>query len=268
MTHAAFVLSTGRCGTQWLASHFKRAFAEQLSVEHEPLHIAYEPRKMLKRSEPNDTSDPQKILDHADEIERRLMRGSYLECGHPCWSAIPFFARRFPGQVRVIHLVRHPAPTAFSGLTHLRYCPPLLPGIHQEKTPLSPTDEGVRFPEYRERWAALTPFEKCLYYWLEVNAFGVNQQTQLGVPWLRLRYEDLFAGDGLQRLTEFLELPVQQSTHLRIDQQVDEYRSLTNQLPDLRAIERHERVLELARKFGYDPLQVNESGLRRRYNGV
>ena len=48
---AIFILSTGRCGTQWIASELGRAFPE-LHVAHEPLRNEYFPRRMLSAKTP------------------------------------------------------------------------------------------------------------------------------------------------------------------------------------------------------------------------
>lgn len=52
MRHATFVLSTGRCGTQWLAQALGAAMGNRIRVEHEPLHNDYAPRRMLGAGDP------------------------------------------------------------------------------------------------------------------------------------------------------------------------------------------------------------------------
>ena len=52
MHQATFVLSTGRCGTQWLAEALGRVFEGRLRVEHEPLHLGYLPRERLAGATP------------------------------------------------------------------------------------------------------------------------------------------------------------------------------------------------------------------------
>ena len=266
MPFVTFVLSTGRCGTQWLAHHLSAAGAPALSVDHEPLDNSYHPRLMIGVQDPAslEAGFSAPILAHADEIERRLDSGSHVECGHPCWSTIPWFARRFAGRVRVIHLTRHPVPTACSWLTHQAYCPPFLPHL-QEKVLLSPFDAGVRFPEYQEVWPSLTPYEKALYYWTEINAFGLALEQNLGVPWLRLKYEELFGGNGIAALHDFLGLPPASPETDDRRTQVDQYRYLAAGLDDWQAITRHPRTLHTSQQLGYDPLSVNASALQQRY---
>lgn len=268
MSFAVFVLSTGRCGTQWLAEHLPHSYSDRLQVEHEPLHNFYYPRRnLLARTLGDlDAEAAEAILPHVEEIETCLTQRSYLECGHPCWSAILALADRFRGRIRVIHLVRHPVPTAFSWLTHRAYEPPLLPFL-PTKTLLSPFDPGVRLPEYQERWEGLTPFEKCLYYWGEVNLFGLAQEAALGVPWLRLTYEELFYADGLERTLEFLELPPAEPLMAARAESVDRFHSLTPQRPDMNLLGSHPRIIEAARAFGYDAEEIDLAALQRRYQG-
>ena len=266
MTYATFVLSTGRCGTQWLAARLGEAYGDVLHVEHEPLRDGYRPRQMLaaRGSLPRDADTAGRIRSHVDAIGQRLDTRGYVECGHPCWSAIPYLASQFPGRVRVIHLTRHPVPTALSWLTHQAFSPPLLPHL-SEKLLLSPFDEGVAFPEYRDLWMALTPFERCLYYWAEVNAFGLDQRARLSVPWLEIRCEALFGDDGLTDLLSFLELPPSESMRSARDATVDRFRYATLDWPDLALAEQHVSVVDVARRLAYDLRDVEPQALRRRY---
>jgi len=269
MNFAAFILSTGRCGTQWLATALAEAYPDRLAVEHEPLHAGYEARKVLQHTAvANDAPQlPPEVVGHMEAIEARLATHTYIECGHPSWSTIPCLAERFRGHVKVIHLVRHPVPTSWSWLTLQAFQPPLLPHI-APRTLLTPFDDGIRFVEYRARWQSLAPFEKCLYYWSEVNAFALALQPRLGAPWLRLRYEDLFHGDGLQRLLEFLQLPPLESILHRRGDVIDDNHSVLADREDWRVIRDHPRAVAIAQQIGYDVDAVDEIALDRRYSSV
>lgn len=259
MHQAIFVLSTGRCGTQWLAEALGRVFEGRLRVEHEPLHLGYLPRERLAGATP-----PEAVQRHLDAIEAELAHRPYLECGHPCWSALPWIAQRLPGRVRVIHLVRHPLPTALSWLTHQAYQPPLLPHL-PEKVLLSPFDAGVRFPAYRARWPALTPFEKSLYYWLEVNAFALALEAEGALPWLRLRFEDMFAAEALHALLGFLCLPQDPRLEALRAQRIDRHASVLAGPERLAAWAEHPDVVKLAQALGYAMEGPEASALLQRY---
>src|SRR5262249_42648763 len=153
MRGPTFVLSTGRCGTQWLARFFRENLGDAATVTHEPILDSW-------------SKHPEDVDVHLRFIDDTLKRHGYIECGYALWKSIPFLIDRFAPDVRIIHLVRHPVPTAWSWLTHRAFCEPLLPHL-PEKVLLSPFDEGVQFSQYRERWSSMSPYEKALYYWLE-----------------------------------------------------------------------------------------------------
>ncbi|HLX62428.1 MAG TPA: hypothetical protein VKX17_14215 [Planctomycetota bacterium] len=270
MSFAVFILSTGRCGTQWIASQLSQHYGELYHVEHEPLHNAYCPRRMLGCRSPDKMGgeDSASILAHADCIEHHLEKKNYIECGHPCWSTLPYFAGRFRGRLRIVHFVRHPIPTAYSWLTHGAYQPPILPHL-QMKELLSPFDAGISFPEYRERWSAMTAFERCLYYWAEVNAFAHRFEARPGAPWLRISFERLFNSDALTQLLWFLKLPPKPELVAAKSSKIDAFHHVTGTRPDFSVIEKHRRVLEIARALGYDPVKLDSDAteLYRRYTG-
>ncbi|MEO8362248.1 MAG: hypothetical protein ABI672_19630 [Vicinamibacteria bacterium] len=267
MHRATFVLSTGRCGTQWLARKLDAAFKDSLRVSHEPLDNEYQPRLMLGRRTPHalDEKSCSVILRHVEEIERGLEIKPYVECGHPCWSTLPYLASRLGEKMQILHLIRHPIPTALSWLSRSAYLPPLLPHL-REKVLLSAFDEGVTFTEYRDRWSSLLPFEKCVYYWAEVNAFGLNLEKRATVPWLRVSFENLFEGRGLESIERFLGVPDVPSIQGERAEIVDEHRSLIGEgLPDLDIWRSHPALLETAIRLGYDSSDLDHESLGWRY---
>jgi len=266
MNDALFVVSTGRCGTQWLAAALERSFGDGAVIEHEPLDHDYAMRAMLAARDPRrleeDRAEP--LLDHIARIEEVLQSKPYIECGHPSWSTIPYLVERFAGRVKLVHLVRHPVPTALSWVSHYAYCPPEAPHL-PEKVLVSPFDEGVRHPSYRERWPSMTPYEKSLYYWLEVNSLAVEMTERRDVPSLTIRYEDLFAGDALDRFLIFANAPLENRDRAAEREHVDRFHYFCPIWTDLGAIATHPEVLSLAEKLGYDAMEFDEEQLRRRY---
>jgi hypothetical protein len=261
MGNALFVLSTGRCGTQWLADVLAQALRGRAEVQHEPLGDDYAPREMLGAGAHPEPDLADFIGEHVRDIEETLATRDYVECGHPLWSSLPYLLRRFAGRARVVHLVRHPVPVAFSWLTMSAYTPPFASHV-PERVLLSPFDAGVQFPAFRERWPSMSPYEKALFYWAEVNALGLRLEREAGVPWLRVRFEDIVRGDALARLVEFAggdpAAPVSRGV-------VDKFVYLTECWADPRLIERHPEVVALARELGYDPLHFDAEKLRSRY---
>jgi hypothetical protein len=246
MFTATFFLSTGRCGTQWLAANLAREYGGEIRVEHEPLQLEYEPRRMLAPgAEPSPAARA-----HVEEVRRTLAERPYVECGHPCWSSLPWIAEALAGHVRIVHLVRHPAAMAASWVSRGAYIPPILPHLPQ-RILISPFDAGVSFPEYRDRWPAMLPFEKCLLYWAEVNAFALRLEQRRPAPWLRLPYEDLFAEAGAEELIEFLDLPPRPGFLAARATREDAWRSLPESTCDPALLERHPEIIALAEKLGY-----------------
>lgn len=201
----------------------------------------------------------QRLLDHVQQVEQTLATKPYIECGHPLWSSLPYLLSHFDGQARVVHLTRHPVPTAWSWLTQRAYCPPLAPHL-PERVLLSPYDDGVFFISFREKWAALTAYEKALYYWTEVTAFAMRLRETAAAPWMQVQIEELFAG---RRVDELLDFAGVAAAPARVEP-VDRFHFLAN-VCDPSLIQRHEEVMEVARACAYDPLDYDEAGLYRRY---
>lgn len=260
MFSATFVMTTGRSGTQWLASQLAEAAGGRATVEHEPILDDYRPRTMLAVHDPHRLREDYAgaVLQHVEWIESVLAEREYIETGYPVWATLPWLAERLRGRIRIVHLVRHPVPVAFSWVTHRAYCTPF--AAHTpERILLSPFDEGVRFPEYRDRWASLPPQEKVLYYWLEVNAAAMKLEQRTSAPWLRVRLEDL-RGETLARLHAFVGLP----TPAAAKGVVDEHRFTSDQPWDPARIADHPRVVELARQLGYDPFGYGAAKIEKR----
>ena len=260
-----FILSTGRCGTQWLSASLAECYGDLAVVTHEPIKRAYRPRTLLGSRDLAALPDADFVDKHLAQIESHLATRPYIECGWPCYGALRNLAQRFAGRIRIVHLVRHPVPTAASMVTHLYYHEPDRPDRLNELALLTPDDAGASFPEYRERWDRMERFEKCLYFWAEINALGLRLEAELGVPWFRVKTEEIFRSDGLDRLLDFLELPRRETMIAARAKRVDQYMMGTNVPLRAAVIAEHPRVMELARAFGYDPLDYNENWLNARY---
>ncbi len=272
MNRAVFFLSTGRCGTQWLARNLGASYPDCAVVEHEPLHDAYRSSELLVHRDLAGARSAAVIREHVSKIDAVLESRMYIECGWPSWGALPYLARHFVGRIAIVHLTRHPIPTACSLVTHGTYQPPVIPGLHPEKIPLSPFDAGVTLPEYREIWDTLDPFQRCLYFWTELHRFGLDLETGLGTefatPWLRLRYEDMMTPDGLTRLLAFLGLAPHDTMFDAITNHEDRFVYLADRWWDVSAARDLPGLADTAAALGYDLSDVDEAALRRRYLGM
>ena len=59
------------------------------------------------------------VAGHIARIGRAVR--PYAETGWPLFPALPLLAARFPERLRIVHLTRHPVPSALSHLAHGSY---------------------------------------------------------------------------------------------------------------------------------------------------
>ena len=248
---ATFFISTGRCGTQWLSKTLQDAFASQAVVTHEPIRAAYKPRCYLRSETLEDMLCDPVVSEHIAGIEATLDGGTaYVEVGWPCYPALPLLARRFRDRIRFVHLVRHPVPTAISLATHRLYERDdwITDGA------ISPMDPGVVHKELAPAWEALTIYEKCLFWWTEINLYGLElERMQPEVPYLRIRYEDLFASGeptALQQIVSHCGLAFFPELSAARAQRVDAWQHPGPSV-NQRVILKYRHIVELAEQLGY-----------------
>lgn len=112
----------------------------------------------------------------------------------------------------------------------------------------------------------MTPFEKCLYYWAEVNAFALRLEKTFQGPWLRLTAEELFGGEGLVRMLGFLGLGVRDPIVAARAQIVDVHRFMIGSaIPDPAVLDAHPVITRTARCLGYESATIDLNMLRQRY---
>jgi hypothetical protein len=264
----AIFLSAGRCGTQWLAAGLRERYP-RIRVEHEPLGPLYRPRRYFRRY-----ADPAAILE-VPEVRRHVARlahtGHYVETGWPVFAALPLFAERFDDRLRVVHLTRHPVPSALSHLAHSSYAGSGRDDAYTRLATLAPTDPAVFQPEYAQRWNELTPYEKCLFWWTEVSLFGLEFERRYPrIPFLRVKSEDLLAGDRgtLEALLAFLGVPWDERWIGRTERIVDRWHHHTEREVDPLEVRRHPKAVDAARRLGYDAAAIDLAGLEGRYRGA
>ena len=208
MAICCFVISPGRCGTQWIAHQLKFQLQEIARVEHEPIHFSYAPYI-------NSPSFPlveqkEKILKHLESIAHTLESGlSYIECGFPCWRHIRWMISELSYidnvSFKVIQIVREPMSNAHSLLKINAYVPPLLPHM-RTKVLLSPDSPEAHFYELLDVWHEFSPFDKCLFYCCELYKEGEILRQQLPEhDFLRLNFEDMFNAESMAEVMSFLQ---------------------------------------------------------------
>ncbi|WDE05957.1 sulfotransferase domain-containing protein [Thalassomonas viridans] len=268
--YACFILSTGRCGTQWLTRYLIELLAQHSNtnteVRHEPLGNQYAP--IANAPSAALTTNKDIIEQHLDDIQQFLARGkNYIETGFPCWRHISWFADRLKVPVKVIHLTRHPVYTSVSWLKLNAFVPPFLPHL-PEKELFTPFAPGAKLPCYQQNWQQLSPFEKCLYYWGEVHmqALAYQQDGPLN-HWLNISYETLFTKQSLNRLTQFLGLTatagqISASKEYCTENKIDSYGGMIQADVNPEEIFRHPEIIKLANTLGYHELTIDKQTLR------
>lgn len=261
-------LSTGRCGTQWLAMHLADVYADLAVVTHEPLGPAYRCREFFRTGRLADMAAVPEIAAHLDAVDETLTRATYIETGWPVFSAIPLFAQRFGARLRVVHLTRHPVPTAISHMVHKTYAgSPRVDG-YTELAALDPFCDGVAHSGLGARWDDLTPFEKTLFWWTEVHLYAEEVSTRYPeVPFHRVKSEELLSGNPqpLRDLCEHLHLPFRAILTQRMSKPIDQWRHRTEMEFDWRRTLDHPQTLALAERLGYRMKDVDDAALASRY---
>jgi hypothetical protein len=261
-------LSTGRCGTQWLTAGLRELHPE-LDVEHEPIGPLYRPRLYFRRY-----ADPESILSVPEVAEHvaRIAGGPrpYVETGWPLFPVLPLLAQRIPERLRIVHLTRHPVPSALSHLAHSSYAGSPRDDAYTRWATLGPGDAGVFQPAYAARWERLSPYERCLFWWTEVHLFALELPRRIPeVAFLRVRAERLLAGERseIERLLTFMGLPWRSGWLAHAERMVDRWHHHTDQDVDPLAVRRHARTVEVAGELGYDIGALDVVALEARYRG-
>lgn len=260
-------LSAGHCGTGRLAHDLGELYPE-VAVAHEPLGPRYAPRRFFRRY-----TDPEAILSvpevaaHVRWIER--LDRPYIETGWPLLSVLPLLAALLGERLRVVHLTRHPVPTALGHLTHGAYAGGARNNLTTRLATLGPTDGNVFQPQYASAWSGLSLYEKCLFWWTEVGMYGLEFPGRIAsVPFLRVGAEQILGGerDELRRLLGFADLPWRDGWIDRIDTSWDRWHHPADTAVNPLEVHRHPVTVEVARRLGYDLSGLNLGALLARYD--
>lgn len=266
-----FFLSPGRSGTQWIGESLARHYSDLAVVEHEPIHANYAPRKALRVQDLDGLANRMPIVkDQLNRIDTVVASGKhYIEAGWCVFAWLPWFIARYPGRVTLVHFTRHPVHFAYSTESHAFYQPELRDDGYTRNAQLEPGDPGVLHKEYARRWTAMRPFEKCLYQWLEVNAYILElARRHPEVPYLHMRMEDLTAdrSGSWNALLAFLKFPAGRLlAGPERQQRVDRFRFLIDRVADPKIVMDHPEVVKMATALGYDVLAVDRRAAARRY---
>jgi hypothetical protein len=262
-------ISSGRCGTQWLAAWLDATYDDLALTLHEPVGTAYRSSVLLREPAQGDVLDGIDVVRaHLARVSHTLRARDYIETGAPAYGVVPYFMARFPGQLRLLHVVRHPVHTAASIATHDRFSRTGADKEWQDAAMLDPRRHRVAQEGYEKRWEAMSDFEKSLFFWTEVNLYAAELHRQHPeVPFLRVRFEDLVdpGAGALSQLVDFLGLPARPGLATAREKVVDRWRLTSETLPHWRAVLDHPAAVALATEYGYSLEAVDEAALRARY---
>lgn len=271
MKNLILVVSTGRCGTQWLARHLGELYPEVAEVTHEPLGPHYRPGTYFRAYEdPRRQLDEEPIRSHMARVAEVLETRTYIETGWPHFAAIPLFIELFGERVRLVHLVRHPVPTSISHSVHQTYFGSPRVDDYTRLATLHPAMPGVFQQHLTARWDTMSPFEKCLFWWTELNLYALELAERFpAVPYLFVRAEEMLAGDSatIAKLTGHIGLPDSDALARRADRVEDNWNHRTDRDLDWRTIRDYPAALELAERFGYRADEIDPAALAARYEG-
>lgn len=261
-------LSSGRCGTQWLTAGLRELYP-MIDAEHEPIGPLYRPRTYFRSYD-----NPEAILEVPDVAShmRRIEQASrpYVETGWPLFAALPAMAARLDERLRIVHLTRHPVPSALSHLAHNSYAGSPRDDAYTRLATLGPADPRVFQQGYAERWQSHTAYQKCLFWWTEVHQFAIEFQHRPGaVPFLRIKSEQMLSGERapLQRLLDFMGLPWDERWLARVRQIVDRWHHHTDEDLDRLDIAPASLTAQVAHTLGYEMSGLDLQALRVRYHG-
>ena len=265
--NATFFISTGRCGTQWFAEKLSAHYNDLALVTHEPFQAEYEPRlyfSQYHRKQLASVSQP--IESHLNGIEKTLQDRHYIETGWPVYGVLPFILSRFKGRVKVVHLFRHPLKVAASLTTHCVYSR----GGWSDAVGICPSDYGVAQDYLRgKRWKSMSEFEKCLFWSTEINhfAFSLKQRFSI-IPWLSIRFEDVFSESGrteLAKLLDFLSFPERESFFQSRMDKTDRFSLKLDDKLDIRRVRKYPIAVEEMKRLGYEYNTRVDAEIKRRY---
>jgi hypothetical protein len=260
-----FFLSTGRCGTQWLQKALTATYPNEAVVTHEPVRGAYAPKSYLRAYDRLDEIlSLKEVSEHLSFIRKALKSKMYVETGWPCYPALPLIIDQLNGRARIVHLVRHPVYVALSLAAHR---------VYDERqdwisgAAISPFDPGVVHKVLAGDWAQMGAYEKCLFWWTEINLYALELKERLSnVKFTVVRYEDLFdpGAQTLKDLIRFMGFPYDSSLSAFRLKNVDQFQWKAPPA-DWKLIFRYPQTLALAEQFGYDFDGLSEPNIEARY---
>ncbi|MDJ0633126.1 MAG: tetratricopeptide repeat protein, partial [Xenococcaceae cyanobacterium MO_188.B29] len=269
MQKAIFFISTGRCGTQWLATTLSKLYSDLAVVTHEPIKAQYQPNNFFRALDRfEELQNIPAVRQHLHQLENIPPDKLYIETGWTSFAAIPLFINLFKDKIKLVNVVRHPVNMACSMVTHNFYQPEIRNDEFTRLAQLDPYTPGIVQTNYQDIWNQMTPYEKCLFFWNEIHLYAQEiHQNYPEIPYLQIRMEDLLNPQSktINNLLDFLDLPFRKEIKEQFKHHVDHYQLKTKLNLDWKQVFKHDQTISLTQHFGYDFTQIAKQDLDKRY---
>lgn len=192
-----FIVSSGRTGTKAIAQHLSRCYPE-VWAEHEPAP-SWRLRMGTTRALMGKASCEQ-LRSMLARLRRKLVgsvtQGVYVE-SNPYLSGFVQVIGEVFQEARVVHVVRDPRSYVRSGVNFGAFA-----GLKKLAAEWWPN----WFPK-GEGWPQMDGIERLAWFWNLVNSHLNRGEGIYGERYLRVKFEELFCAEGLERLTDWIGLP-------------------------------------------------------------
>lgn len=257
MNPIVLTISTGRCGTTFLEKSFKLNFGSNDNwISHEYLKQNITNVGRYHRCYTSDCWNEMECLPIQDLVRNWIeisKVGPVVDFGWTMRSLIPYLYEKIGSQLRVLFIHRHPIEVAASFKLIGSYSI-----YNSPQWAITPWHPRAMYPQYQNAWASMTPFDKCLYLWLEVNSFALEISRRYpDMHFLEIKSSDLFKNnktlEEVVRFTGFHQdgLCLQRSTEKnRRDLFSLERRPIKDEWKHYR--QQHPLVIKFAEDLGYN----------------
>ena len=256
MNPIVLTISTGRCGTTFLDRTFKSNFSNKKNwISHEYLRQNITNVGLYHRCYSSELQDEmankeiKELIENWTEVSRT---GPVVDFGWTMRSLVPYLYDEIGTQLKVLYIHRHPIAVAASFKLIGSYSI-----YNSPEWTITPSHPRALYPEFEKRWSAMTAFEKCLYLWLEVNAYALEiKEKYPKIEFLEVKSEALFTSnvalEDIARFTEFYKEG--QDIKPSIDKNPRDQFSLERRpiKNEWLNYERHPEVISFAKELGYN----------------
>jgi hypothetical protein len=190
-----------------------------------------------------------------------VQQGIYVESNPYLSGFVEVLGEVFEG-ASVVHVVRDARTYVRSGVNFGAFA-----GMKRLASAFWPNwfpKPAVRDRKSEVSWGEMDAIERLAWFWTLVNSHLNRGEQIYGPRYLRIRFEELFSGDGLERLTDWMGLP--RSSALREEAGRERVNaSKGRQLPEWEkwcGADQHKVMKhceKLMREYGY----LNESAAKR-----